>query len=234
MKPAPVPVSTAAPSAPCARPGAGTAASSRWQPRPRVRVFGPACRCRPRWRRRRWLVGAGRGQHPGAAGAAPDRHPQAWDTPEGLGVARLAQRLGVATGTCAAFLKRRWACPPAIPTNPAPAAAWLLTDTRLPVTQVALSSGFGSVRRFNAAFATHRPQPQPIAPRGRASPGDAGLCGSIRLAYRPAGCASAAGLFCAAPVHRRGMRRPRQRHLAAHRAAAGRFPGADRLDGGTL
>ncbi|MEK8048102.1 Ada metal-binding domain-containing protein [Ideonella margarita] len=34
-------------------------------------------------------------------------------------------------------------------------AKQLLTDTRLPVTQVALASGFGSLRRFNDAFASH-------------------------------------------------------------------------------
>ena len=32
-------------------------------------------------------------------------------------------------------------------------AKQLLTDTRLPVPQVALTSGFNSLRRFNAAFA---------------------------------------------------------------------------------
>ncbi|MCC7150740.1 MAG: methylphosphotriester-DNA--protein-cysteine methyltransferase family protein, partial [Rubrivivax sp.] len=34
-------------------------------------------------------------------------------------------------------------------------AKHLLTDTTLPVTQVALASGFASLRRFNAAFAAH-------------------------------------------------------------------------------
>jgi AraC family transcriptional regulator, regulatory protein of adaptative response / DNA-3-methyladenine glycosylase II len=34
-------------------------------------------------------------------------------------------------------------------------AKQLLTDTTLPVTQVALASGFESLRRFNAAFAEH-------------------------------------------------------------------------------
>ncbi len=32
-------------------------------------------------------------------------------------------------------------------------AKHLLTDTDLPITQVALASGFASLRRFNAAFA---------------------------------------------------------------------------------
>jgi AraC family transcriptional regulator of adaptative response / DNA-3-methyladenine glycosylase II len=52
----------------------------------------------------------------------------------------------------------------------------LLTDTALPVTQVALASGFASVRRFNTAFAEHY-RMQPTALRrernGAAVPGTA-------------------------------------------------------------
>jgi AraC family transcriptional regulator, regulatory protein of adaptative response / DNA-3-methyladenine glycosylase II len=39
------------------------------------------------------------------------------------------------------------------------AAKALLTDTPLPITDVALSSGFGSLRRFNAAFSEHYGMP---------------------------------------------------------------------------
>jgi AraC family transcriptional regulator, regulatory protein of adaptative response / DNA-3-methyladenine glycosylase II len=39
------------------------------------------------------------------------------------------------------------------------AAKALLTDTALPITDVALSSGFGSLRRFNAAFSEHYGMP---------------------------------------------------------------------------
>jgi AraC family transcriptional regulator of adaptative response / DNA-3-methyladenine glycosylase II len=49
-------------------------------------------------------------------------------------------------------------------------AKQLLADTDLPVTQVALASGFASVRRFNAAFvAALRPQPHAAAPQRRAA-----------------------------------------------------------------
>jgi AraC family transcriptional regulator of adaptative response / DNA-3-methyladenine glycosylase II len=62
-------------------------------------------------------------------------------------------------------------------------AKQLLTETRMPVTDVALASGFGSLRRFNAAFA----QANRIAPRDlRRHPNagsDDGL--SLRLNYRP-------------------------------------------------
>ena len=62
-------------------------------------------------------------------------------------------------------------------------AKQLLTDTALPVTQVALASGFASLRRFNAAFAGHyrltptRLRGEREAARETAAP--------LRLAYRP-------------------------------------------------
>jgi AraC family transcriptional regulator of adaptative response / DNA-3-methyladenine glycosylase II len=65
-------------------------------------------------------------------------------------------------------------------------AKQLLTDTALPVTQVALASGFASVRRFNAAFAErYRMSPSALRTartRSRAG-GDEAL--SLRLGYRP-------------------------------------------------
>lgn len=63
-------------------------------------------------------------------------------------------------------------------------AKQLLTDTDQPVTQVALASGFGSLRRFNAAF-VERYRLNPTALRrsreGRSTPADTAL----RLAWRP-------------------------------------------------
>jgi len=63
-------------------------------------------------------------------------------------------------------------------------AKQLLTDTRLPVTQVALASGFASVRRFNAAFlARYRLNPTTLRRQGRSVlPGE---LVTLRLAYRP-------------------------------------------------
>ncbi len=61
-------------------------------------------------------------------------------------------------------------------------AKQLLTDTALPVTQVALASGFDSLRRFNAAFAEHyRLTPTRLRAAGR-GPADST---PLRLAYRP-------------------------------------------------
>jgi AraC family transcriptional regulator, regulatory protein of adaptative response / DNA-3-methyladenine glycosylase II len=61
-------------------------------------------------------------------------------------------------------------------------AKQLLADTDLPVTQVALASGFGSVRRFNAAFATHYGL-SPGALR-REGPPRSSAC-EVRLGWRP-------------------------------------------------
>lgn len=62
-------------------------------------------------------------------------------------------------------------------------AKQLLTDTALPVTQVALASGFNSLRRFNDAFAqAYRMAPRELR-RRRVAVGDDGL--HLRLGYRP-------------------------------------------------
>ncbi|MCU0774050.1 MAG: helix-turn-helix domain-containing protein [Ideonella sp.] len=64
-------------------------------------------------------------------------------------------------------------------------AKQLLTDTALPVTEVALASGFSSLRRFNAAFlARYRLNPSALRRVGHASTGvEPGLV--VRLGYRP-------------------------------------------------
>jgi AraC family transcriptional regulator of adaptative response / DNA-3-methyladenine glycosylase II len=61
----------------------------------------------------------------------------------------------------------------------------LLTDSRLPIQQVADAAGFASLRRFNAAFLDHY-RMQPSALR-RERPATVTACGepAIRLAYRP-------------------------------------------------
>ena len=62
-------------------------------------------------------------------------------------------------------------------------AKQLLADTDLPITQVALISGYSSVRRFNAAFLEHyRLSPTQLRREGAAQRPQ-GL--AIRLGYRP-------------------------------------------------
>jgi AraC family transcriptional regulator, regulatory protein of adaptative response / DNA-3-methyladenine glycosylase II len=68
-------------------------------------------------------------------------------------------------------------------------AKQLLTDTRLPVTEVAFASGFSSLRRFNDAFARRYGMPPTRLRRRAAEP--AGVAGTdpqtstLRMAYRP-------------------------------------------------
>ena len=69
-------------------------------------------------------------------------------------------------------------------------AKQLLTDTALSVTQVALAAGFGSQRRFNAAFADrYRLSPTGLRRAQRSThamaPRDALVGPALRLAYRP-------------------------------------------------
>jgi len=71
-------------------------------------------------------------------------------------------------------------------------AKHLLSDTRLPITDVAHAAGFASLRRFNAAFIEHY-RLQPGALRKQSSTGQAQAdmasgsptLGLLRLAYRP-------------------------------------------------
>jgi len=63
-------------------------------------------------------------------------------------------------------------------------AKQLLTETALPVTEVALAAGFGSLRRFNAAFAqANRMAPRELRRQPRAP--DVGDALVLRLGYRP-------------------------------------------------
>ena len=67
-------------------------------------------------------------------------------------------------------------------------AKQLLTDTKLPVAQVALASGFNSLRRFNAAFVeSYRMSPSRLRGfRGEADDGvDASAAITVKLGYRP-------------------------------------------------
>jgi AraC family transcriptional regulator of adaptative response / DNA-3-methyladenine glycosylase II len=63
-------------------------------------------------------------------------------------------------------------------------AKQLLADTQLPITQIALLSGFASVRRFNAAFSEHY-QLNPTQLRRAAPKADSTQGITVRLGYRP-------------------------------------------------
>ncbi|HMC15470.1 MAG TPA: AlkA N-terminal domain-containing protein [Albitalea sp.] len=64
-------------------------------------------------------------------------------------------------------------------------AKQLLTDTRIPVSQVALASGFGSLRRFNAAFAeSYRMSPSRLRGEADDDTAAADSAVTIKLGYR--------------------------------------------------
>ncbi|MDP3223664.1 MAG: AlkA N-terminal domain-containing protein, partial [Rubrivivax sp.] len=78
-------------------------------------------------------------------------------------------------------------------------AKQLLTDTTQPVTQVALASGFDSLRRFNAAFVErYRFNPTQLRREGATKPSG----NALRLAYRPPYDVSAVLAFFAQRVVR--------------------------------
>ncbi|MDR6215562.1 AlkA N-terminal domain-containing protein [Paracidovorax wautersii] len=103
------------------------------------------------------------------------------------GMAAVAARLGVTDRHLRRIFEAALGVSPLqyVQTRRLLTAKQLLTDTDLPVTQVALASGFGSVRRFNAAFAQHY-RLNPTQLRRTGATGTSGNGGAtVRLAYRP-------------------------------------------------
>jgi len=81
---------------------------------------------------------------------------------ENASVERLAARLGVTGRHLRRLFARHWGASPAAVARTARVqrAKRLLDMTHLPIAEIALLAGFGSVRRFNAAFsAAYRRQP---------------------------------------------------------------------------
>ena len=122
-------------------------------------------------------------------------HPDFWQgamLPGDSAVARLAARLGVSDRHLRRIFRAMLGVSPLqyVQTQRLLSAKQLLADTALPITQVALASGFASVRRFNAAFAMHYGM-NPGALRRSSSSSDttpanaSGHSASVRLGYRP-------------------------------------------------
>jgi AraC family transcriptional regulator, regulatory protein of adaptative response / DNA-3-methyladenine glycosylase II len=101
---------------------------------------------------------------------------------EGIDIAAMAGRLGVTDRHLRRIFQATHGVAPHayLTTQRLLLAKQLLTDTAQPVTQVALASGFASLRRFNAAFVErYRFNPTQLRREG-AAPSQA-----LRLAYRP-------------------------------------------------
>jgi len=100
-------------------------------------------------------------------------------------VAALARRLGVSERHVRRIFEAQFGVSPLqyLQTRRLLTAKQLLTDTALPVAQIALCSGFASVRRFNAAFQQHyglNPMRLRLEGSGHAATGTA-----VKLGYRP-------------------------------------------------
>jgi AraC family transcriptional regulator of adaptative response / DNA-3-methyladenine glycosylase II len=102
------------------------------------------------------------------------------------GVDALAERLGVGERQLRRLFQRRLgASPIAVAQNRRiHLAKQLIHETSLPMTQVALASGFGSVRRFNETFQRLFDRP-PASLRRSHAPADAAAAVSLHLTYRP-------------------------------------------------
>ncbi|ULU24253.1 DNA-3-methyladenine glycosylase 2 family protein [Dyella terrae] len=100
-------------------------------------------------------------------------------------VETMAERVGLGSRQLRRLFVERLGAPPISvhTTRRLLFAKQLLTETTMPVTEVALASGFGSLRRFNAAFLqSNRMAPRDLRRHPTTATGDAI---TLRLGYRP-------------------------------------------------
>ena len=117
------------------------------------------------------------------------------ETPEGTpSLTHLAEEFGLSERQLRRIVQRELGASPSglVRTHRLLLAKQLLTETDLPVIEVAYASGFRSLRRFNDAFRTYYAMPPTrLRRRAREAPGDGGAPMSasetftLRLAYRP-------------------------------------------------
>ncbi|MDR0779715.1 MAG: helix-turn-helix domain-containing protein [Pseudomonadales bacterium] len=112
--------------------------------------------------------------------------PDAWSH-QSPSAAQLAVRLGVSDRHLRRVFEREFGVAPLqyLQTRRLLAAKQLLVDTRLPMTQVALASGFASVRRFNAAFVAHYGLNPGALRRNTGAAAHRDHVTESRLSYRP-------------------------------------------------
>jgi AraC family transcriptional regulator of adaptative response / DNA-3-methyladenine glycosylase II len=146
--------------------------------------FRPCLRCRPELAPQslRWSLQDASATLAQQAARLLDE-PEAWNG-EAPSVEALAQRLGVSDRHLRRIFEAQLGVSPLqyLQTRRLLNAKQLLADTPLAITQVALVSGFGSVRRFNAAFTGHYGL-SPSALRREGAQGEASC--EVRLGYRP-------------------------------------------------
>ncbi len=100
-------------------------------------------------------------------------------------VAQLAHKLGVSDRHLRRIFEAQFGVSPLqyLQTRRLLTAKQLLADTDLPITRIALSSGYASVRRFNAAFVEHYGLNPTQLRREGGSRSEQGM--AIKLGYRP-------------------------------------------------
>lgn len=148
--------------------------------------FRPCLRCRPELapRLRAWS-GEDASQVLAMQAARLIDAPEAWGE-GGIDVARVAARLGIGDRHLRRVFQAHFGVTPMqyVQTRRLLTAKQLLADTALPVTQVAMASGFSSVRRFNAAFLSAYGL-SPRALRGRRADPASNEGVVLRLGWRP-------------------------------------------------
>jgi len=120
---------------------------------------------------------------PSPASAAPAL--SAFARSAGGSVAPVAQRLGVSDRHLRRIFEAQFGVSPLqyLQTRRLLAAKQLIADTALPMNEVALASGFASVRRFNAAFVLHYGLNPSALRRAGPAPAAGGI--RVRLGWRP-------------------------------------------------
>ncbi|MEH6418732.1 DNA-3-methyladenine glycosylase 2 family protein [Pseudomonas sp. CGJS7] len=103
-------------------------------------------------------------------------------------LAALAERVGLGERQLRRLFVERLGAPPigVHGTRRLLFAKQLLTETHLPITEVAMAAGFGSLRRFNTAFReAYRMAPRDLRRRPNETPHGDGDSLVLRLGYRP-------------------------------------------------
>lgn len=146
--------------------------------------FRPCLRCRPELAPHalRWSLQDASAVLAQQAARLLDE-PEAWNG-EAPSVEGAAKRLGISDRHLRRIFEAQLGVTPLqyLQTRRLLNAKQLLADTRLPVTEIALASGFGSVRRFNAAFTGHYGL-SPGALRREGGAPDSSC--EVRLGWRP-------------------------------------------------
>ncbi len=150
--------------------------------------FRPCLRCRPELapQTSRWST-------QDASAMLAHQAARMLDEPEGWGdaapsVEKLSQRMGVSDRHVRRIFEAQFGVSPLqyLQTRRLLTAKQLLADTNLPITQVALCSGYSSLRRFNAAFVAHyKLNPTQLRRAGNAGSGANAQGITVKLGFRP-------------------------------------------------